>query len=59
MNESITEDFITCPYCQFVDVDSFEYPDTAEIECSECGCSFTAYRNVSVFYTMVKKEGER
>jgi DNA-directed RNA polymerase subunit RPC12/RpoP len=56
MSDSITEDEITCPYCGFKDVDSSEYPDSTEIDCSECGKTFTAYRNVSVYYTMVKKK---
>jgi DNA-directed RNA polymerase subunit RPC12/RpoP len=56
MDGSITEDEITCPYCGHKDVDSSEYPDSAEIDCSECGKEFTAYRNTNVYYTMFKKK---
>jgi DNA-directed RNA polymerase subunit RPC12/RpoP len=55
-DETITEDEITCPYCGHKDVDSSEYPDSAEIDCSECGKEFTAYRNTHVYYTMFKKK---
>ena len=54
--ESITEDEITCPYCEHKVFDSSEYPDSSEIDCDECGREFIAYRNVSVHYTMFKKK---
>ena len=50
-------DEITCPYCRHVNHDSWEVgSDDGELECDECGKTFTFTRNVSVTYTTERKE---
>jgi transcription elongation factor Elf1 len=49
---------ITCPYCGYVDGDSwevqFEANEEAQLECCDCEKKFTVIRNVSVDYSSYK-----
>lgn len=49
--ETFGEPEITCPNCHKRFMDSFESEDEGEDTCSECGCTFTFYRDVSVTYS--------
>jgi transcription initiation factor TFIIIB Brf1 subunit/transcription initiation factor TFIIB len=51
MSFSISEREITCPYCEKkITNDSWEFPDSGEEECENCGKKFTYSRNVTVDY---------
>lgn len=47
---------ITCPHCGYVDIDSWEQPDSGEDVCGACGEEFHFERDVCVSYTTCKKE---
>lgn len=47
---------ITCPYCGWEDVDSWEAGDSDdECECAHCGETFSYERIITVEYTSWKK----
>lgn len=48
---------ITCPYCGHVPMDSWEWDDNGEEECSKCGNTYTFERIVTIEYSTAKKEG--
>ena len=57
--ETLLQDFITCPYCGYQDLDSFEYADvkgSCDYECPKCEKSFILDEPVmTIQYTTIKK----
>lgn len=53
-DRSIYADEVTCPYCGYEFNDSWELPDSDEVECDECHKIFYYERNVSVTYECSK-----
>jgi DNA-directed RNA polymerase subunit RPC12/RpoP len=54
-------DYLTCPYCAFVDHEAEEMfvedgSDQREVDCRECGKTFTAIRHIEVYYSSFKDE---
>ena len=43
-------DEIVCPYCGCEFSESYEFGDSGECECDECGKEFEYYRHVEVTY---------
>jgi len=55
---TFSQDEITCPYCGYRFLDSWEYEDiddSVEIECGECEREFDLYVKTSTTYTTRKK----
>ena len=50
-HQSKTE--ITCPYCNYIDINSWEAGDSGDIECGQCGSSLSFERIVIVSYDSV------
>lgn len=49
---------ITCPYCGWIEFDSWEYDATDEpetIECGRCSREFDFLKTVTVTYTSIEK----
>lgn len=44
-------DNAACPWCGFVDEDSWEYPDSTDTECGECSKPMAVERHMSVTYS--------
>ncbi|HEY5630932.1 MAG TPA: hypothetical protein VIR31_02285 [Nitrososphaeraceae archaeon] len=52
-------DHITCPYCEHEDLDSWEHTaEDGEIECGNCGKTFTYTTNTKVTYTTSKLQSD-
>lgn len=48
-------DEITCPYCEYETVDSWDYKaDYGELECDECEKAFTYTRHIWINYETEK-----
>ena len=47
-------DEITCPHCGEELIDSWEYGDSGEHKCYECGGKFTHERNITITYCTAK-----
>lgn len=55
MEERISgTDEVTCPWCGVTSSDSWEFGDSGNIECDECGNHFFFEREISVTYINVK-----
>jgi len=55
--ETEYENYITCPICGYVDMDSFEADDEdTEYQCGRCGAILEVSRNVEVTYSAAVKE---
>jgi len=54
------EDNITCPYCNYEDLDSWEHKnDEDTIVCSNCGGEFDYIRYVTVSYDSIPKKAPK
>lgn len=50
-------DEIVCPYCGCIDRDSWEVqPDSADMQCGDCGETFDYNRIITIQYETFKKE---
>jgi hypothetical protein len=47
---------VVCPYCGYVENDSWECDDDGEMECGSCEKPFDMTRHKSVSYSTFKKE---
>lgn len=52
------EDDVTCPYCGYIQADSFNFPEEGEEKCAECGKAFDYPRNIEITYSTFRKEEE-
>lgn len=53
IDTTLTE-YITCPYCGWVDIDSWEQDDNGITWCGNCDLGFEFCRNVEVTYSTYK-----
>ena len=60
MKEVLHAPSITCPYCGYVDKDSWEYRlsdgDSIIVDCSHCDKEFEVFCHVNVTYCSYEKE---
>lgn len=54
--ETTDECHATCPWCGYVHVDSWEFPDSSDQECHSCNKPIHVYRRVVVTYATSKVE---
>ena len=51
MSEEQYDNFAICPHCEYRYEDCWEWDDTGECECDECGNWFTWERETKTMYT--------
>lgn len=56
VEESFEGDNLTCPYCGYEDIDSFELNDEGETPCGRCGSEMEYERVVEVSYISMPKK---
>jgi DNA-directed RNA polymerase subunit RPC12/RpoP len=59
MNQEFDTDYtnlITCPYCGYVDIDSWEIPEEGEWDCDSCGKRIWISIHTSISYSTRKIE---
>ena len=53
-------DEVVCPYCGYIHMDSFDFPDSFEdYACDNCGEKFDMQREYTVEYTTYKTAMEK
>lgn len=56
VEEDVEGEYLTCPYCGYEDMDSFELDDEGETTCGKCGSEIKYERVVEVSYISVPKK---